>query len=128
MKAEGAQVVQFMRHFYVVFLCICQIRKSVVDTFVSAAAAVSAIYYFSSMKQCKGKMAKSPFTFLRAAAAAEPKIKDNILHHLSLCSLIEREGNLFDLWLCFPSLHLSLFLSCPYSCCRCCCCCCFDLL
>lgn len=82
---------------------------------------------FSSMKQCKRKMAKSPFTFFAAAAAAA-KIKENILHHLSLCSLIEREGNLFDLWLCFPSLpfSLSLFLPCPYSCCRCCCC--FDLL
>lgn len=55
-------------------------------------------------------MAKSPFTFLAAAAAAA-KIKENILHHLSLCSLIEREGNLFDLWLCFPSLPLSLSLS-----------------
>lgn len=52
-------------------------------------------------------MAKSPFTFFAAAAAAA-KIKENILHHLSL---IEREGNLFDLWLCFPSLPLSLSLS-----------------
>lgn len=43
---KGAQVVQFMRHIYVVFLGICQIQKSVVDTFVSAAAAVSAIYYY----------------------------------------------------------------------------------
>lgn len=44
-------------------------------------------------------MAKSLFTFFTAAASAEPKIKDNILHHLSL-----RAGNLFDLWLCFPTL------------------------
>lgn len=29
-------------------------------------------------------MAKSLFTFFTAAASAEPKIKDNILHHLSL--------------------------------------------
>lgn len=82
---------------------------------------------FSSMKQKrKKKMAKSLFTYFRswaaAAAAAEPKIKDNILHHLLL---IERQGNLFDLWLCFLLhsllLYLSLFLSCfmslTYSCC-----------
>lgn len=58
-------------------------------------------------------MAKSLFTYFRswaaAAAAAEPKIKDNILHHLSL---IEREGNLFDLWLCFL-LHFPFSLPLP---------------
>lgn len=57
-------------------------------------------------------MAKSLFTYFRswaaAAAAAEPKIKDNILHHLSL---IEREGNLFDLWLCFLLHSLLLYLT-----------------
>lgn len=61
---KGAQVVQFMRHIYVVFLGICQIRKSVVDTFVSAAAAVSAIYYFFFNETMQKKNGKVVFHFL----------------------------------------------------------------